>query len=83
MRSLQNDPKDFYASGVIYRVMQLQYNDLEMRLHMMRSVGLKELPQIDPNAVDRLSGIISRVAPSLSKFDFEEMLYNDRHSTLL
>lgn len=53
-------------------------NDMDMRLHIMRSLGLKILPPIRPDSIDESSGIIAKTV-LLKNFNFEELLYNDRH----
>ncbi len=37
-----------------------QFNDLDVRIHMMKSLGLEKLPQITPNVVDESSGLIAK-----------------------
>ena len=55
-----------------------QFNDLDMRLHMMRSLGLKSIPPIIPNIIDTSSGIITKETTLLKKFNFEDLLENAR-----
>lgn len=55
-----------------------QFNDLDIRLHMMKSLGLKKLPPIIPDIIDELSGIIAKETILLKNFNFEELLENDR-----
>ena len=55
-----------------------QFNDLDMRLHMMKSLGLERLPPIIPDIIDTSSGIIAKETLLLKNFNFEELLENDR-----
>ena len=56
----------------------IQFNDFDVRLNMAKSLGLQELPPINPASIDEASGLISKKAPLLKNFDFEELLENDR-----
>ena len=56
-----------------------QFNDLDVRLNMMKSSGLQELPPIIPDIIDESSGLIAKETLILKNFDFEELLENDRH----
>ncbi len=55
-----------------------QFHDLDMRLHMMKSLGLERLPPIIPDIIDASSGIIAKETLLLKNFNFEELLENDR-----
>lgn len=56
-----------------------QFNDLDVRMHMMKSLGLKELPPIIPDVIDESSGLIAKESSFLKKYNFEELLENARH----
>lgn len=60
------------------RALYPQFNDIDMRLHMMKSLGLKELPAINPNAIDESTGIIAKKTSLFKKYDLEELLENAR-----
>ncbi len=54
------------------------FNDLDVRLNMMKSLGLNELPMILPNIIDESSGLIAKKTSILKNFNFEELLKDDR-----
>lgn len=60
------------------RALYPQYNDLDVRLNMIKSLGLKELPPIIPDIVDESSGLIAKNTSILKNFNFEELLENAR-----
>ena len=53
------------------------FNDLDMRIAVMESIGLDELPIIDPNSIDESAGILANTS-LLKKYDFKKLLENDR-----
>ncbi|MCH8914423.1 MAG: hypothetical protein IIA82_01015 [Thaumarchaeota archaeon] len=55
-----------------------QYNDMDMRLNMMKSLGLEELPPIIPDIIDESSGLIAKNTSILKNFNFEELLEDAR-----
>ena len=55
-----------------------QYNDLDMRKNMMKSLGMSKIPPIIPDSIDELSGIIYRETSILKNYNLEEMLENTR-----
>lgn len=55
-----------------------QFNDVTVRLHMMKSIGLDKLPPINPDSIDESTGIIAKETLFLKNFNFEELLENDR-----
>jgi len=59
------------------RALYPQFNDLDVRIHMMKSLGLKELPQIIPDAIDESSGLIAKRHPFFKKYNLEKMLEDD------
>lgn len=65
-------------SPVEARALYPQYNDLDVRLNMIKSLGLKELPPIIPDIVDESSGLIAKNTSILKNFNFEELLENAR-----
>ena len=56
----------------------MEHNDLNMRLHMMKTLKLDNLPVINPNSIDEITGIIYRETLFLKKFNFEKLLENSR-----
>jgi len=60
------------------RAMYPQFNDLDVRMNMMKSLGLKELPQIIPDIIDESSGLIVKENSFLKKYDFEKLLEDAR-----
>jgi len=40
-----------------------QFNDLDIRMHMMKSLNLKELPPIIPDMIDESTGLLSKKHP--------------------
>ena len=58
--------------------MDTQLNDLNMRLHMMKSLKLDNLPTINPNSIDETIGIIAKETVFLKTFNFEKLLENSR-----
>lgn len=55
-----------------------QFNDMDMRVHMMKSLGLEKLPEIKPNSVDESSGIIGKTSTFFKKYDLEKLLEDAR-----
>lgn len=55
-----------------------QFNDMDMRMHMMKSLGLKKLPEINPNAIDESTGIIAKNTSFFKKYDLEKLLEDAR-----
>lgn len=56
----------------------MEHNDLDMRLHIMKTLELDNLPAINPNSIDEITGIIDRETLFLKKFNFEKLLENSR-----
>ena len=57
-----------------------QFNDLDVRMHMMKSLGLAKLPDVTPDVVDESSGLIAKKHPFFKKYNLEKMLEDDRRS---
>lgn len=55
-----------------------QFNDLDARLHLMKSLGLKELPPIIPDMIDGSTGLLAKKYPFFKKYNLEEMLADAR-----
>lgn len=55
-----------------------QFNDLDARIHMMKSLGLEKLPEINPAAIDNSTGFIAKKYPFFQKYNLEEMLEDAR-----
>jgi hypothetical protein len=55
-----------------------QFNDLDARIHMMRSIGLDELPPIIPDIVDKSTGFLAKKYPLFKKLNLEELLEDAR-----
>ena len=55
-----------------------QFNDLDVRMHMMKSLELKELPPIIPSIIDESTGLLAKKHPFFKKYNLEEMLENAR-----
>ncbi len=60
------------------RTLSPQFNDLDVRMRMMKSIGLEELLPIIPNSIDNSSGIIANETFILKKYDFEKLLGDAR-----
>lgn len=60
------------------RTLSPQFNDLDVRMSMMKSLGLEELPPIIPDSIDDSSGIIANETTLLKKYDFEKILGDAR-----
>ena len=56
------------------RTLSPQFNDLDVRISMMKSLGLEELPSILPDSIDDSSGIIANETSFLKKYNFEKLL---------
>ena len=68
MKPVSSDMKPLYP----------QFNDLDVRLNMIKSLGLKELPSIIPDIIDESSGLIAKKTSILKNFNFEELLEDAR-----
>lgn len=55
-----------------------QFNDLDARVHLMKSVGLSKLPPIMPSIIDDSTGFLAKKYPLLKKYNLEEMLADAR-----
>lgn len=55
-----------------------QFNDMDVRVHMMKSLGLAELPPIIPDIIDQSTGIIAKKYPIFKKYNLEKMLEDAR-----
>jgi len=55
-----------------------QFNDMDARIHMMKSMGLKRLPEINPDTIDESTGLLAKRHPFFKKFDLEKMLEDAR-----
>ena len=55
-----------------------QFNDLDARMHLMKSLGLKELPPIIPDMIDESTGLLAKKYPFFKKYNLEEMLADAR-----
>lgn len=68
MKDIGSTVKDLYP----------RFNDMDVRMHMMKSIGLTEIPQIIPDIIDESTGFIAKKYPLLGKYNLEEMLENAR-----
>ena len=57
-----------------------QFNDIDIRIHMAKSLGLTKLPAIRPDIIDESSGLISKRHPFFKTYDLVKMLEDDRRS---
>jgi len=55
-----------------------QFNDLDARMHIMKSLNLKEVPPIIPDMIDESTGLLAKKHPFFKKYDLEEMLKDAR-----
>lgn len=55
-----------------------QFNDLDVRIKMMKSMGLEKLPSIIPDIIDESTGIIDQESSLFKKINLEEILENAR-----
>jgi len=62
----------------VSRALYPQYNDLDIRMHMMKSLDLKELPPIIPSMIDESTGLLAKKHPFFKKYNLEEMLEDAR-----
>lgn len=83
--SLSSDFEESFEEKVVMmpissemKALYPQFNDLDVRMNMMKSLGLEKLPQIIPNTIDESSGIIAKETSFLKKYDFEKLLENAR-----
>jgi len=61
-----------------FKALYPQFNDLDARMHMMRSIGLSELPPIMPDIIDKSTGFLAEKYPLFKKYNLEEMLADAR-----
>jgi hypothetical protein len=83
--SLSSDFEESFEEKVVMtpissemKALYPQFNDLDVRMNMMKSLGLEKLPQIIPDMIDESSGIIAKETLFLKKYDFEKLLENAR-----
>ncbi|MFY9300438.1 MAG: hypothetical protein WAO91_04545 [Candidatus Nitrosotenuis sp.] len=55
-----------------------QFNDLDARLQIMKSIGLNKLPPIIPSMIDDSTGFLAKKYPIFKKYNLEEMLEDAR-----
>lgn len=55
-----------------------QFNDLDVRIRMMKTLNLDNLPQINPDSIDEASGLITKNQPFFKKYNLKKMLEDDR-----
>ncbi len=55
-----------------------QFNDQDVRIKMMKSMGLEKLPSIIPDVIDESTGIIDQESSLFKKINLEEILENAR-----
>lgn len=60
------------------RALYPQFNDLDVRMHMMKSLDLAELPPIIPSIIDESTGLLAKKYPFFKKYNLEEMLEDAR-----
>lgn len=60
------------------RALYPQFNDLDVRMHMMKSLDLVELPPIIPSIIDESTGLLAKKYPFFKKYNLEEMLEDAR-----
>ena len=61
-----------------FRNLYPQFNDLDSRVRIMKSIGLDELPPITPSVIDESTGLLAKKHPFFKKYNLEEMLENAR-----
>jgi len=83
--SLSSDFEEYFEEKVVIestssetKALHPQFNDLDVRMSMMKSLGLKELPEIIPDVIDESSGFIAKETSFLKKYDFEKLLEDAR-----
>lgn len=55
-----------------------QFNDLDARIRIMKSIGLNKLPPIIPSMIDDSTGFLAKKYPIFKKYNLEEMLEDAR-----
>ena len=55
-----------------------QFNDLDARIHIMKSIGLNKLPPIIPSMIDDSTGFLAKKYPIFRKYNLEELLEDAR-----
>lgn len=55
-----------------------EFNDMDARIHMMKSLGLKELPPIIPDMIDESTGLLAKKHPFFKNYNLEAMLKDAR-----
>jgi len=83
--SLSSDFEESFEEKVVIesissetKALYPQFNDLDVRMNMMKSLGLKKLPEIIPDVIDESSGLIAKETSFLKKYDFEKLLEDAR-----
>ena len=74
----EEEPKKELSIGSIVKTQYPHFNDMDARMHLMRSIGLKELPAIIPDAIDDSTGFLAKKYSLFKKYNLEEMLENAR-----
>ena len=55
-----------------------RFNDMDARIHMMKSLGLEKLPEINPDSIDESTGLLDKKHPFFKKYNLEKMLDDAR-----
>jgi len=55
-----------------------RFNDMDSRIHMMKSIGLEKLPEINSDSIDESTGLLAKKHPFFKKYDLEKMLEDAR-----
>jgi len=55
-----------------------RFNDMDARIHMMKSLGLEKLPEINPDVIDESTGLLAKKHPFFKKYNLEKMLEDAR-----
>ena len=83
--SLSSDFEESFEEKVVIesvssetKALYPQFNDLDVRMNMMKSLGLKKLPEIIPDVIDESSGLIAKETSFLKKYNFEKLLEDAR-----
>jgi len=76
----EEDEEEVLVKPITNEIRKLypQFNDLDVRMHMIKSLGLKELPPIIPDMIDESTGLLAKKHPFFKKYNLEEMLENAR-----
>jgi len=76
----EEDEEEVLAKPItnVSRKLYPQFNDLDVRMHMMKSLGLKDLPPVIPDMIDESTGLLAKKHPFFKNYNLEEMLEDAR-----